>query len=74
MISKADVEVLAQRKAAPDSPVLSVYHDNDQSQAANLNRRFAASLNCFIATTPSGSAPAPIECRRDSSLRGRGSS
>jgi peptide chain release factor subunit 1 len=44
MISKADIEAIVEREAVPDSPVLSVYLDLDQSKASNLHRRFEASL------------------------------
>jgi peptide subunit release factor 1 (eRF1) len=48
MISKAEVDSLAERKPVPGSPVLSVYLDIDQSKAANLNRRFEASLRAIL--------------------------
>ena len=38
----------SQRRAVPGSPVLSVYLDIDQSKAANLNRRFEASLKDML--------------------------
>jgi peptide chain release factor subunit 1 len=44
MISKADIEEILERKAVPDSPILSVYLDVDQSKASNLNRHFEVSL------------------------------
>src|SRR5262245_34460790 len=44
MLSAADIERIVERKATPDSPVLSVYLDIDQSKASNLNRGFEVSL------------------------------
>ena len=44
MISKSEIDAIVEREAVPDSPVLSVYLDVDQSKAGNLNRRFEASL------------------------------
>jgi peptide subunit release factor 1 (eRF1) len=48
MISKADIDALVERRALPGSPVLSVYLDIDQSKAANLDRRFEASLKAVL--------------------------
>lgn len=48
MISKADIEQIVERKTVPDSPVLSVYLDIDQSKASNLRRRFEASLKDML--------------------------
>jgi peptide subunit release factor 1 (eRF1) len=48
MISKADFDAIVARAAAPDSPVLSVYLDIDQSKAANLQRHFAAALENML--------------------------
>jgi peptide chain release factor subunit 1 len=48
MISRADIEAIVGRKAVPDSPVLSLYLDIDQSKASNLNRRFEASLKSML--------------------------
>jgi peptide chain release factor subunit 1 len=41
MISLRDVEALMERDVQPDSPVLSVYLNTDQSDAANIQRAFA---------------------------------
>ena len=41
MISRSDVEALMERDVQPDSPVLSVYLNTDQSDAANIQRGFA---------------------------------
>ncbi|OLE61112.1 MAG: hypothetical protein AUI36_11850 [Cyanobacteria bacterium 13_1_40CM_2_61_4] len=48
MISKSDFDALVERKAVPDSPVLSVYLDIDQSKSKNLKRRFEASLKDML--------------------------
>jgi len=48
MISKADIEEIVERRPVPDSPVLSVYLDIDQSKASNLHRRFEASLKDLL--------------------------
>ena len=48
LISKSDVDAIVERKAVPDSPVLSVYLDIDQSKAVNLKRRFEASLKDML--------------------------
>jgi peptide chain release factor subunit 1 len=48
MISKTDIDALVERRAVPGSPVLSVYLDIDQSKAANLERRFEASLKAML--------------------------
>ena len=44
MITKLNLNKLIEREARPGSPVLSVYLDIDQSNAANLNRMFEVSL------------------------------
>jgi peptide chain release factor subunit 1 len=54
MISKPDIEVLANRQAVAGSPVLSVYLDVDQSKAANLNRQFEAGLDSLTASAAAG--------------------
>ncbi|MEY2457957.1 MAG: peptide chain release factor subunit 1 [Acidimicrobiaceae bacterium] len=41
MISRRDLEALMERDVQPDSPVLSVYLNTDQSDAANIQRAFA---------------------------------
>src|SRR6266850_2918487 len=48
MISKADIKQIVERKAAPDSPVLSAYLDIDQNKASNLHRRFEASFKDML--------------------------
>jgi peptide chain release factor subunit 1 len=48
MISKSDLDAIVARKAAPGSPVLSVYLDIDQSKTVNLKRRFEASLHDML--------------------------
>ena len=48
MISEADFEAIRERQAVPDSPVLSVYLDVDQSKASNLNRQFEVSLKDML--------------------------
>lgn len=48
MISTADVERLRERAPTPDSPVLSVYLDVDQTRAANLQREFLAVLKARL--------------------------
>jgi peptide subunit release factor 1 (eRF1) len=44
MITKLRLKELIDYKTKPDSPILSVYLDIDQSNAANLNRMFEVSL------------------------------
>lgn len=44
MVLKGDLDALVNYKPVPGSPVLSVYVDVDQSQAANLNRGFEVSV------------------------------
>jgi peptide chain release factor subunit 1 len=44
MIRQSDLEEVAQYKAVPGSPVLSVYLDIDQGNAANLHRGYEVSL------------------------------
>ena len=44
MITKLGLKELIDYEAKPDSPILSVYLDIDQSNAANLNRMFEVSL------------------------------
>ena len=48
MISKADIKEIRERKAVPDSPVLSVYLDVEQSKASNLNRHFEVPLKDML--------------------------
>jgi len=48
MISKSDVDAIVGRKAVPDSQVLSVYLDIDQSKPVNLKRRFEAALHDML--------------------------
>jgi peptide chain release factor subunit 1 len=48
MISKSDFDAIAEREPVPDSPVLSVYLDVDQSKSKNLKRRFEAALNDML--------------------------
>src|SRR5438105_1493136 len=48
MISKADIDAIVAHAAVPDSPVLSIYLDIDQSKAANLKRRFEAALENML--------------------------
>src|SRR3979490_3001281 len=40
MVSRREVESLLERETRPDSPVLSVYLDTDQSNVGNVNRAF----------------------------------
>ena len=54
MISKSEIEALVEREAMPDSPVLSVYLDVDQSKAGNLKRRFEASLKEMLRSIETG--------------------
>lgn len=48
MLSRRDIEALIEREAKPDSRVLSVYLDVDQSRASNLNREFEATLGNIL--------------------------
>lgn len=48
MVSRRDLEALRQRQAKPDSPVLSVYLDTDQSKAVNVNRAFEVVLKNML--------------------------
>ena len=48
MISRAEIETLAGRAPAHESPVLSVYLDVDQSKASNLNRNFQSALKDLL--------------------------
>jgi peptide subunit release factor 1 (eRF1) len=48
MISPVEVEALRRREPTPEQPVLSVYLDVDQSQAANLNRQFDVALDARL--------------------------
>jgi peptide subunit release factor 1 (eRF1) len=50
MISRADLDRLADHAPTPESPVLSVYLDVDQSRAVNLNREFEAALKTRLRT------------------------
>ncbi|HEX9444367.1 MAG TPA: VLRF1 family aeRF1-type release factor [Candidatus Binatia bacterium] len=54
MITQDDVTALLERKGAPDSPVLSVYLDIDQSKAANLERRFETRLSDMLRSIAAG--------------------
>jgi peptide subunit release factor 1 (eRF1) len=45
MITKQNLKELLEREAVPDSPVLSVYLNVDQADAANLNRMFEVALS-----------------------------
>jgi peptide subunit release factor 1 (eRF1) len=47
-IARAELEELIQRDAQPDSHVLSVYLNVDQSRAVNLNRGYAAALKAQL--------------------------
>jgi peptide chain release factor subunit 1 len=44
MISKTDIKQIVERQAVPDSPVLSVYLDIDQTKATNLHHGFEVAL------------------------------
>jgi hypothetical protein len=48
MITRSDIQALLERKPVPESPVLSVYLDLDQSKASNLNRRFETALRDML--------------------------
>lgn len=48
MISRADIESLSEREATPNSPVLSVYLDTDQSKGVNVNRAFTVVLKNLL--------------------------
>ena len=48
MINKADIDLIVGRKAVPDSPVLSVYLDVDQTRASNLKRHSEAPLKDML--------------------------
>jgi peptide chain release factor subunit 1 len=48
LLSRADLEALTQRQAKPDSPVLSVYLDTDQSREINLERGFEVVLKDML--------------------------
>src|SRR6185369_4389327 len=48
MISKSEIESLVQREPVPDSPILSLYLDVDQSNASNLNRNFQSALKDML--------------------------
>src|SRR5918992_1554417 len=54
MISKTELQPLLERKPVPESPVLSVYLDTDQSKASNLQRRFEAALNAMLRSIETG--------------------
>src|SRR2546422_7834999 len=54
MIDPTAIERLRTRPPTPESPVLSVYLDVDQSRAANLNREFAAALKTRLRTIENG--------------------
>ncbi len=48
MISKSQLEPLVRREPVPESPVLSLYLDVDQSKASNLNRNFETALKDML--------------------------
>src|SRR5205823_6731194 len=48
MLNAVDIERLRAYEPTPESPVLSVYLDVDQSRAANLNREFVAALKTRV--------------------------
>jgi peptide subunit release factor 1 (eRF1) len=48
MISRSDIDSLRQRPAKPESPVLSVYLDTDQSKAVNVQRGFEVVLKNML--------------------------
>jgi peptide subunit release factor 1 (eRF1) len=54
MITKSDIEGLVQRKAVPESPVLSVYLDIDQRKASHLDRGFEAELENMLHSIQTG--------------------
>lgn len=54
MISTAEMGILIGREGKPGHPVLSVYLDVDQSQEANLNRKFEVSLGNLLRELESG--------------------
>jgi hypothetical protein len=56
MIARAAVDALRDRPPTPDSPLLSVYLDVDQSRAVNLNRGFVAALKARVRTLEHGLA------------------
>ena len=45
MITKQDLKELSERKSIQGSPTLSIYLDVDQSNSANLNRKFEVALS-----------------------------
>jgi len=61
MITPSDVDMLAERKALPGSPVLSVYLDLDQSKAVNLNRGFETALENMLRAVEAGLQPRQLE-------------
>src|SRR2546422_10682886 len=54
MIDPTAIERLRTRPPTPESPVLSVYLDVDQSRAVNLNREFAAALKTRLRAIENG--------------------
>lgn len=50
MISRSDLKALTEREGHPESPVLSVYLDVNQSKASNLNRGFETALKHRLRT------------------------
>jgi peptide subunit release factor 1 (eRF1) len=56
MIARTAVDALRDRPPTPDSPLLSVYLDVDQSRAVNLNRGFVAPLKARVRTLEHGLA------------------
>jgi peptide chain release factor subunit 1 len=48
VITRRDIDELLRRRAAPESPVLSVYLDIDQGKARNLKRGFEAALHAML--------------------------
>src|SRR5260370_30050125 len=48
MIARNDLKTLTERVAKPDSPVLSVYLDTDQSEAINVQRGFVVMLKDML--------------------------
>ena len=48
IISKTELDMLIEHQPKPDSPVLSIYLDIDQSKAINLNRGFQVALKSML--------------------------
>jgi peptide subunit release factor 1 (eRF1) len=72
MISKIDIDALLERKSAPESPVLSVYLDVDQSKAVNLNREFEAQLQDILRSAAAGATETQAESFAAAAARVRG--